>query len=153
VCLVRRDRLAHSQLLWTGVRHSRRCSPAIMQYVPQSVFISSCLCTYNEHDGPSSRQLTQLDRCTYESTVSTSSRTSVKVYDKRESSWIHGMYLLVGLAKDRSKVEQPSCRQQSQKQAAAGKREGYVLASKPSQCRHTALTSARRRGASRNERG
>lgn len=67
-------------------------------------------------------------------------------------SWIHEVYLLISLAKDRSKVEQPSCRQQSQKQAAAGKREGCVKASKPSQGRHTASTSARRRGASRNQR-
>lgn len=68
-------------------------------------------------------------------------------------SWIHEVYLLISLAKDRSKVEQPSCRQQSsKKKIAAGKREGCALASKPSQGRHTASTSARRRGASRNER-
>lgn len=30
-------------------------------------------------------------------------------------SWIHEVYLLISLAKDRSKVEQPSCRQQSSK--------------------------------------
>ena len=40
VCLVRRGRLADSQLLWIGVRYSRRCSLAIMYCVPQSVFIT-----------------------------------------------------------------------------------------------------------------